>query len=133
VCLINRERRAHGLPALRRSARLARSAQGWTNAMVARGDYAHGTWLARIDAVGVHPVAAGENIATGFRTPRQVVAAWMHSPPHCRNILAPDFTSVGAGSAAGTRRHPSAWTTDFATPRGTARTSRNWRPADTVC
>jgi uncharacterized protein YkwD len=35
VCLLNRERVGHGLPALRESRLLARSAQGWTNTMVA--------------------------------------------------------------------------------------------------
>ena len=46
---------------------------------------------ARITAAGFNSSAAGENIATGFATPHDVVKAWMASTGHCRNILAPTF------------------------------------------
>lgn len=39
----------------------------------------------------------GENIAAGQRTPKEVVKAWMQSPPHKQNILDPDFTHIGIG------------------------------------
>lgn len=41
--------------------------------------------------------AAGENLAYGFRTPEALVAAWMNSEGHRRNILDPDFKFVGIG------------------------------------
>jgi putative cell wall-binding protein len=41
--------------------------------------------------------AAGENIASGYRTPEAVVAAWMGSTGHRENILDTDFTAMGVG------------------------------------
>ena len=76
-------------------------------------------------------VAAGENIATGYPTPRQVVAGWMASAGHCENILNPTYRSVGTG----VNRHPVAGYAsgrhldqDFGL-RSAAGPSRNWGPA----
>jgi uncharacterized protein YkwD len=41
--------------------------------------------------------AAGENLAYGFKTPESVVAAWMKSEGHRRNIMDPDFKYIGIG------------------------------------
>ena len=118
VCLINQERVAHGLPVLKVSARLNHSAQSWNNDMIASGNFTHGSNFAgRISAVGYDWQTAGENIATGFTTPRSVVNAWMASPDHCRNILDPNFRDVGTGespAAVGSwATQPSTWTQDF--------------------
>jgi uncharacterized protein YkwD len=135
VCLVNRERAAHGLPGLHASGRLDRSAQGWTNAMVGGNFFSHGSNFAgRISAVGFVWSSAGENIATGYATPRQVVNAWMRSTGHCQNILNPIFRDVGTGvSAAGLRGYGTGrgtWTQDFALPMGQRSLSGNWGPAD---
>jgi len=118
VCLINQQRAMHGLPALRVSAKLNDSAQNWNQWMVSTGNFTHGSDFAgRISAVGYDWQTAGENIATGFATPRQVVTAWMASPDHCRNILDPSFRDIGTGvtaAAVGTwATQPSTWTNDF--------------------
>lgn len=118
VCLINQQRNLHGLPSLRVSTKLNRSAQNWNQWMVATGNFTHGSNFAgRISAVGYDWQTAGENIATGFSTPRAVVNAWMASPDHCRNILDPSFRDVGTGvtaSAVGSfASQPSTWTQDF--------------------
>lgn len=42
---------------------------------------------------------AGENIAAGQRTPKQVVEAWMDSKGHRANILNADFRKLGVGYA----------------------------------
>lgn len=42
-------------------------------------------------------IAAGENLAYGFSTPASVVAAWMKSEGHKRNIMDPDFKYIGIG------------------------------------
>jgi uncharacterized protein YkwD len=135
VCLINRQRRARGLPDLKASSRLDRSAQGWTNAMVGRRDFTHGTdFAARISAVGFEWSSAGENIATGFRTPESVVAAWMASTGHCRNILSPTFREVGTGlsdrSIAGASTLGGTWTQDFGLLMDQHPVSADWGPAD---
>lgn len=133
VCLINQQRARRGLPALRDSSLLDRSAQGWTNSMVLSGIFSHGLdFAARITAVGFVWQDAGENIATGFPTPASVVSAWMASKDHCENILNPVYTKVGTGIS----RHPvgswastaSTWTQDFALPMSSRAPSHNYGP-----
>lgn len=41
--------------------------------------------------------AAGENLAYGFKTPEDMVDAWMNSELHRANILDPDFTYIAIG------------------------------------
>jgi uncharacterized protein YkwD len=134
VCLINRERRAHGLPGLRANRRLDRSAQGWTNAMVRQGIFTHGAdFAARITAVGFDWSRAGENIATGFTTPASVVSAWMASTGHCQNILSPMFREVGTGvtrgKIAGYSTLPGTWAQDFGLGMNQQPLSSNFGPA----
>ena len=123
VCLINQQRTKHHLPALHVRRSLDRSAQRWTNAMVASRRFTHGgNFAARITAAGFSWSSAGENIATGFATPRDVVRAWMGSTGHCRNILNPTFADVGTGVSRQRVGHfPGAaatWTQDFGLPKG---------------
>ena len=86
--------------------------------MVATGEFTHGTNFAgRISAVGYDWQTAGENIATGYDTPRSVVKAWMASTDHCHNILDPSFRDVGTGvnpaPVGNYASDPSTWTQDF--------------------
>jgi uncharacterized protein YkwD len=135
LCLVNQQRAARGLPGLHASRLLNRSAQGWSDSMV-RGDFfSHGSnFAARISAVGFLWSSAGENIATGFPTPRRVVDAWMHSTGHCQNILNPTFRDVGTGvDPAGVKAYggtPGTWTQDFALPRGQHPLSGSWAPSN---
>lgn len=132
VCLINRQRHARGLPALRENGRLNRSAQGWTNTMVSDRAFGHGAdFASRITSVGFRWSSAGENIATGFPTPAQVVRAWMASTGHCQNILNPTFSFVGTGvdDKSATGSSAGTWTNDFALPMGWGAASGNWGPA----
>jgi uncharacterized protein YkwD len=134
VCLVNHERAARHLPALHADLRLNRSAQRWSDAMVSSHVFAHGTNFAgRISAAGFRWAAAGENIATGYRTPRQVVAGWMASAGHCENILNPTYRSVGTGvnrhAVAGYASGPATWTQDFGLALGTRAPSHTWAPA----
>jgi uncharacterized protein YkwD len=134
VCLINRQRIERGLPRLRESRRLDRAAQGWTNAMVATGSFSHGfDPAARISSVGFAWRAAGENIATGFLTPRAVVDAWMASVDHCHNILSPLYSNVGTGVVRRVIRSGNwgaTWTQDFALPARRRPPSEDWVAAD---
>ena len=119
VCLINQERAAHHLPALHASPQLNDSAQHWTSAMVSSDQFTHGTnFAARISAAGYVWRSAGENIATGYSTPRAVVRAWMASTGHCQNILNPTYRNVGTGVSTGVVRGYATgigtWTQDFA-------------------
>jgi uncharacterized protein YkwD len=134
VCLINQQRAAHGLPGLHASVALNRSAQGWTDTMVNRDLFGHGAdFSARISAAGMNWSSAGENIATGYSTPGDVVNGWMASTGHCENILNPTFRDAGTGVSAGSLHaygtSEGTWTVDFALPMGQRALSRNYGPA----
>jgi uncharacterized protein YkwD len=131
--LINRERTARGLSALREQRQLQLAAQRWTDTMVATGQFTHGVdFASRITAAGFVWQAAGENIATGFSTPQQVVDAWMASRDHCENILDPQYTDVGTGirdaAVRGYRTLPGTWTQDFGLPMNQSPPSGDWGP-----
>jgi uncharacterized protein YkwD len=134
-CLVNREREAHGLPPLHASAELSRSAQGWSDEMVARRFFSHGSdFAARISAAGYRWSAAAENIATGQPTPWAVVRAWMASPGHCQNILNPTYRDLGVGvdgrPVAGVASGPATWTEDLGLRMFQSAPSGNWGPAE---
>ena len=135
VCLINQQRTSRHLPPLHASPLLDRSAQNWTNAMVSSDVFSHGTnFSARITAAGYVWRSAGENIATGYETPNDVVQAWMASPEHCQNILDPIYTNVGTGvnrgRVSGFARRPGTWTQDFGLAMGRRAPSHNWGPSN---
>ena len=108
---INAERAAENLIALRLSDPLNRAAQGHACDMVRRNYFSHrspkhGTMSARIKAAGYVACRATENIAQGQPTRDRVVAAWMRSSGHRRNILDRQIAEVGFGYAGtgGARR-----------------------------
>ena len=78
--------------------------------------------------------AAGENIATGFATPRSVVRAWMASTGHCQNILNPQYRNVGTGvsprAVRGFATGVGTWTQDFALGMHSSPPSGNYGPMD---
>jgi uncharacterized protein YkwD len=122
LCLVNRERRAHGLPALVSDAALGRAATSYSAAMVRGGYFADvspsgSTVLRRVRRAGygrrgkrsgaASVTGVGENLAVGggnLATPRSVVRTWMSSPPHRANILSPAFHASGIGVALGIPR-----------------------------
>lgn len=62
----------------------------------------------------------GENIAVNYPTVSAVLQGWLGSDGHCRNIMNPSFTEIGAAYAEGPYPGtPSApyWTFDLAAPR----------------
>ena len=50
-----------------------------------------------IDDAGYSYRAAGENIAWGYSTAKEVVEGWMNSPGHKANILSSDYNRLGVG------------------------------------
>jgi uncharacterized protein YkwD len=109
LCLINRERVAHGERPLRANARLRRAAQAHTDSMAFSDYFEHvgpagQTPLARMRDAGYISSRAGyevgENIAWGtlsLSTPRAIVATWMASPGHRANILDRRYRETGIG------------------------------------
>lgn len=111
LCLINQQRAAAGLPALRSNAALNTAASQHSLDMVAKDYFDHtspsgSTMLSRLTAVGyIKPKktwSIGENIATAtgsLATPAAIVTSWMDSPGHRANILNPSFRDTGIGAA----------------------------------
>ena len=107
LCLLNEERAARGLSPLRRSRRLSRAARAHTRDMVQRRFFRHvsrhGGFVARVSRTGYLNASSwliGENLGWGSggkSRPRWVVAAWMHSRGHRRNILTRRFDEIGVG------------------------------------
>jgi uncharacterized protein YkwD len=104
VVAVNEERAAHGLAALRPDAQLARMAEAQARAMAEHDYFAHrgpnGEGLtARLAQFGYAYSFAAENLAGGPKDARETVAGWMQSPPHRRNLLAPEAVAIGTGYA----------------------------------
>lgn len=60
----------------------------------------------------------GENIAAGQGSAEQAVSGWLASPGHCRNIMNPDFTEMGAAYATNPESAATVyWTQVFGQPR----------------
>ncbi len=62
----------------------------------------------------------GENIAWGYPTASAVTQGWLGSDGHCRNIMNPSFTEIGAAYSDGSYQgipSVSFWTLDLAAPR----------------
>ncbi len=71
----------------------------------------------RISRQGYSWSTCGENIAVGYPSVSAVVQGWLGSEGHCRNIMDPDFTEIGAGYAIGQYGGSSSaryWTLDLA-------------------
>ena len=69
----------------------------------------------RITETGYQWGTAGENIAAGQQSAKEVVAGWMASDGHCSNIMGPDFTEIGVGFVQG-GDFGTLWTQVFASP-----------------
>ena len=96
--LVNREREARGLPRLRFARSLSLSARAWARALSRDSRFTHGKFAQRVLRFPFVLASRGrrwkvaENLAWGTgaeSTPRQIVARWMASDEHRRNILGP--------------------------------------------
>ncbi|MBN1282639.1 MAG: HEAT repeat domain-containing protein [Proteobacteria bacterium] len=56
----------------------------------------------RVTAAGYRWRHVGENIALGQTSVQNAVEAWLKSPPHCKNIMTPEFKEIGAAYFYGT-------------------------------
>lgn len=97
IKLINDERAAAGLPDLKKSDALCEDAK--VRGAEINGTFSHtrpdGTLC--FTAITVPYGYAGENIAKGQTSPKDVMDCWMNSDGHRKNILSNDYTSVGVG------------------------------------
>lgn len=103
--LVNVERTNRGLQPLKFNNELSNVATKKSQDMIDRNYFDHtsptyGSPFDMMKQFGISYRAAGENIAMGQKTPKEVMNSWMNSPGHRKNILNPDFTELGVGIAS---------------------------------
>lgn len=128
TCLVNWARAQQGVRKLAERGRLKRAAALKGRAVAKCGQFSHtpcGNDLsAQVRATGYRFTLFGENLYLGpwgTVSARQVVTAWLASPPHRANLLSPSYRHLGIAPA---RAHDVlgsgasvVWTAAFATPR----------------
>ncbi|WP_327007891.1 CAP domain-containing protein [Dactylosporangium sp. NBC_01737] len=117
VALTNTYRTANGCGALRIDARLVTAARGHSTDMVTNNFFSHtgsngSTFVQREAGAGYTTGASAENIAWGYRSPKEVVDGWINSAGHRANILNCASVAVGVGLAYKADGTPY-WTQDF--------------------
>lgn len=106
--IINRIREVAGLPAFEWSSRLY--ADATVRAEEAGSCFSHtrpdGSAWYTLDPAGMY----GENLASVYREPEELVLAWFRAPGHLRNLLGPYETAAIACSESGQTRY---WAMEF--------------------
>ena len=102
--LVNAERTKRGLKALTLDTKLSNVATMKSQDMIDKNYFDHnsptyGSPFDMMKKFGVNYRSAGENIAEGQTSPQEVMNAWMNSEGHRKNILNPNFTTLGVGVA----------------------------------
>jgi uncharacterized protein YkwD len=111
---VNRTRRAHGLRLLTEAPRLVNAARAHLRALALAGEFRHAwpdgrrfdLWIRGFYPVGsARSWAVGENLiwSSASLTPKDVVRAWLASPPHRRVLLAPYWRQLGIGAVRANR------------------------------
>ncbi len=106
VTLVNQERAKYGLKPLSANWELARVARYKSEDMRDKNYFSHtsptyGSPFDMMKKFGIQYSYAGENIAAGQTTAKSVVASWMNSEGHRKNILSANFKEIGVGYAKG--------------------------------
>jgi uncharacterized protein YkwD len=104
LCLVNQTRAAHGLPAVRLSPTLRRSAALRASAIVRCRQFSHtpcgqsfGSVFRAVGYAGGR-VAVGENLAWGsgsLGSPQNALARWLSSPGHRQVLLSGSWRELG--------------------------------------
>lgn len=115
VELVNAERAAEGLSPLTIDPDLTAAAE--IRAQEILGTFSHtrpngSSCFTALDQVGASYRRAGENIALGQTTAKQVVEDWMNSPGHRENIMNSAYSRIGVATAAANRGY--GWAQFFA-------------------
>jgi uncharacterized YkwD family protein len=104
VDLTNQQRQKNGLGPISADNELQKAAQMKSDDMSQNNYFSHtsptyGSPFQMLKDLGIEYQVAAENIASGQRSPEEVVNAWMNSPGHRKNILNKDITHIGVGYA----------------------------------
>jgi hypothetical protein len=106
VQLTNEARASHGLGTVRSNSALTKAAQAKANDMIAHQYFAHISptkvtpwyWFSQ---AGYRYTSAGENLAIDYVSSEDVVAAWLASPSHRKNLLQAKYKDIGVAVATG--------------------------------
>jgi len=106
VELINDYRDQHGLSELSYNSTLAETADAKSRDIIIRDYWAHtapdGYGFKNLLASSDYKYKiAGENLAFGYETSKEVIQAWIDSPTHNAVLLHPDFKDIGIGVETG--------------------------------
>lgn len=106
LTLVNAERSKQGLKPMKLNWELSRVAKVKAEDMAHEKYFSHtsptyGTPFEMMKHFGITYRTAGENIAAGQKTPREVMQAWMNSKGHRANILNANYTELGVGQGSG--------------------------------
>ena len=128
ACLVNWARTQDSRSRLKRRSALQWAAEVKGQRVASCGQFSHTPCGANltmgVNAAGYRYATFGENLFAGTWgrvSPRDVVSAWLQSPPHRANVLSGRFRHVGAapvranGLLGGT--DAVVWTATFASPR----------------
>lgn len=101
LSLLNQDRAASGLPALKANSQLTRLAENYAIDMIKRGYFSHyspegQSPFDRMNQAGISYRTAGENLAQNVSV-TAAEKAFMNSSGHRANILNSSFTEVGIG------------------------------------
>ncbi len=116
--LVNIERKKIGISSLSMSSELLQVATVKSQDIVDLNYFSHtsptfGGLRELLEFHSITYMRAGENLATGQKTPEAVVNAWMNSEGHRANIMNPAFNNIGIGIVAGGKYGGYTWTQLF--------------------
>ncbi len=119
LAIVNQERAKAGLRPLQMDWELQRVARTKSQDMADKGYFSHqsptyGSPFDMMRQFGITYSSAGENIASGQKSPQEVMNSWMNSQGHRENIMKPEFTHLGVGYYRGGNYGPM-WTQMFIT------------------
>ncbi|WP_232824069.1 MULTISPECIES: CAP domain-containing protein [Paraliobacillus] len=102
--LTNKEREKNGLAKLEIDNAVENVAQKKSEDMATNNYFSHtsptyGSPFEMLQQFEVDYTTAAENIASGQKSPEEVVTGWMNSPGHRKNILNEKVTHIGVGYA----------------------------------
>ena len=128
TCLVNWARKQERRSLLLQRSKLALASELKGQRVASCGQFSHtpcgADVTAAVRAAGYRFGAFGENLFVGTWgriSARDVVSAWLRSPPHRANVLGPHFRHLGAAPtrASGLLEGSEAvvWTATFASPR----------------
>lgn len=98
--LVNAERAKVGAPKLRINANLGKAANKRAVELYTKFSHTrpnNSQWYTVLKEYGVSYSVSAENIAYNYDTPKEVVAGWMKSSGHKKNMLNPKYTKIGIG------------------------------------